>query len=753
MPKLPQLGEVRENPNAPSMPQYNPNAAGMKEKAIANAAGQVADYSLNLLEKRKKAADNDFAFKTYVDDYQAVEQESQRLKLESPEDGTGYAEKMKKFIDDRRTANEANATSDEGLRMYREKSTSLFKGAEIEAQNYENTTRAKYYVKSLDENANKLASTFLANPDYNRAKEVQSTLEIEIENNAQTHFVDVATREKLKQGVRDAVAMSVYDGLDAQERYSEQIKLLKNTDEESDIFRGMDAEKRGTLLRRAMAGLETRRRQGDADLRGRIADVMDSQMRGEEVEPTVLNSLANRIEVSGLRPDEKEKYGDAIRVSGIVASEKKRLMQTPISLWGKAEDAIPNRPDAKNARVVNKAQAALEHEMKLMREQANNDGAAYAIKSSPKLQQMSSAIEPGNPADTQGFDAEILSRQSALGISRPRILTQLQAQQVAQNFINQSPSEAAKSALALKAAHGKHAPMVFSEIVKDGKLPADAMLVAFTSNHQAATTIIENIKKRPEWDEAFKAKNKMGDDEIRRKVGGKFEEFGSALARQGTGTVSLANAFQNQVITEAKKRVVLGTNSSIDSAIDDSIDTIVRANFTPVKAAGGRSNFLMPRFDGNGRELKADATKAFVEAYSTKEGFESLDVAVPKDPLFAKFDAPVDTSDRLNGAVQNGERLDNAARFMGGKFETGKERFYKMLEKDAYWTPSQDNSKLILAFKYNGKAIAMKDSQGNVIEKSLHEISYDMDDRTLAEMTPWYKKMFKSNTAEAKAKK
>lgn len=751
MPKLPKLDEVRENPNAPAMPQQDPNVAGMQSRAIAQAAGKVSDFAMNLVEKRKKAADNDYAFKTYVDDYQAVEEESQRLKLEAPEDATGYTEKMKKFIEERRSKNEANATSDEGLRMYREKSTTLFKGAEIEAQNFENTSRAKYYVKSLDKSANQLASTFLKNPDYNRAKEVQQTLEIEIENNAKTHFVDVGVRESLKQDARNKVAMSVYDGLDSQERYGEQIKLLKNTDPETDIFAGMDAEKRGGLLRRAMAGAETMRRQGDQELRGKIADVMDSQMRGEEVEPQVLGQLANRIDTSGLRPDEKEKFGDALRVSGIVSSEKKRLLQTPISLWGSAEDAIPNRPDAKNARVVNKAQAALEGEMRRMREMANADGASYALKSSPRLQEMAGSIEPGNPSDTQGFDNELLSRQAALGIAKPRILTQLQAQQVGQNFINQTPEEAARSALALKQAHGKHAPMVFAEIVKDGKLPPDAMLVAFTSNHQAASSIIDNIKRRPEIDEAYRAKNGLSDDAFRNKVGRKFEEFGSALARQGAGSLSLSNAFQNQVMTEAKKRVILGTDSSPDSAIDGAIDTVVRSNFTPVKAAGGRSHFLMPKFDGNGRELKADATKAFIEAYSNKDGFESLGVAIPENPLFAQFDAPVESVP--GGVQQNGKKIDNLGRFMGGKFETGKDRFYKMLEKEAYWTPSPDNTELILAMKVNGKAVALKDKEKNVIKKSLHDISYDVDDRTLAEMTPWYSKLFKSNTANAGNKK
>lgn len=740
--------QVRENTNVPSGPEYNVAAAGAVDNAIAGAANKVADFGLNLLEKRKKAADNDYAFKTYVDDYQAIEQESQRLKLEMPEDAAGYAESMKKFLDERRTKNESMATSEEGLRLYREKSMSLFKGAEIEATNFENTSKAKYYVKSLDANANKLASTFLSNPDYTRAKEAQAMLELEIEENAQTHFIDVGTREKLKQGVRDAVAMSVYDGLDAQERYGEQMRLLKNTDPKTDIFLGMDAEKRGALLRRAASGIETQRRQSDAELRGKIADVMDSQMKGEEVSADVLNDLGKRIANSGLRPDEKEKFGDAIQVSGIVASEKKRLLNTPMSLWGNPEDAIPNRPDASNARIVNKAQAALAREMAQMRKEAQTDPAAYAMKASPALAKQASMIEPGNPSDTQSFDAATIARQEALGIGSTRIMTKQMAQQVGQNFINQSPEEAARSALALKQAHGKYAPKVFAEIAKDGKLPADFMMIAYVQTPQAATTIMDNLKKEPQISQAFKEKWKTTDAEMLRRVSTKMEEFSTALSSQGTSALSLNSAMKNQVMIEAKKRMVINADSNINTAIENAMDTVVKSNFATVKAE--RSNFIMPKYDGNGRPLSEESVAAFIKAYSTRDGFKALDVAVPA-AVEQRFSAPIVQND--DGSRTKGDdRIDKLGSFMGARFETGEERFYKMLEREGYWVPAANNSELMLAMKVDGKPIAIRDKNGNAIRRSFHDITFDQDERTLAAGTPFWKKIFKSNSANAKGK-
>lgn len=748
MPKVPMVGQVKENLNVPAPAQYDVGSAGVVNRAIAQAAGQVSDLGMSLLEKRKKAADNDYAFKTYVDDYQAIEDYSQQLKLEVGEDATGYAEKMNKFLEDRRTKNESMASSEDGLRLYREKSMSLFKGAEIEAQNFENTQKAKYYVKSFDENANKLASTFLKNPDYTRAKEIQQMLEIELEENSKTHFVDVAQREALKQRVRDSVAMSVYDGLDAQERHGEQMRLLKNTDEATDIFSGMDAEKRGALLRRSASAIDTQRRQGDAELRGRIADVMDAQMKGEEVDPSVFNSLINRIQVSGLRPDEKERFGDSLRVSSIVASEKKRLLTTPVSLWGNPEDVIPNRGDATNARVVNKAQAALAREMAQMRKEMLQDPATYALRSSPMLVEQSGSIQPGNAQDTQDFDSKLIARQQALGIGKTRILTVNQAQQVAQNFINQTPDEAARSALALKVAHGKYAPKVFAEIAKEGKLPADFMMISYVQSPQAATTIMDNLKRQPEINKAFKDKYKTDDATLLRKVSSKLDNFSSAIASQGTSAISLGNAMRSQVALEAKKRMVMGTDTSVNDAVDNAIDSVVKSNFIAVKSA--RSNFIMPRFDGNGRPLSEESVAAFVKAYSSREGFERLNVAVPKNVGERFSDQTVPTQ---MGWQKGDQSLTRAGAFMGGRMETGEGRFYKMLEREGYWVPSADNSELILSMKLDGKPIAVLDKDGNAIRRSFHDITFDQDDLTLSAATPFWKKLFKSNSASAGDKK
>jgi hypothetical protein len=763
MPQIPTLNAARVNPNAPGAALENVDAAGIVDRAIAGAAQKGVDYGVSLLEKRKKAADNDYAFKTYVDDYQAVEEHSQKLKLEMPEDATGYAEKMKEFVDKRRTDNEANAPSEEGLRMYREKATSLFKGAEIESQNFENTTRAKYYVKSLNENANNLASTFLKNPDYNKAKDVQHTLETEIENNAQTHFVDAGTREKLKQEVRDHVSVSVYDGLDAQERYGEQIRLLKNTDPNSDIFSGMDAEKRGSLLRRAESGLQTQRRQGDMELRGRISDVVAAQDAGEEIPADVLGQLHQKVAMSTLAPYEKEKFADALQVSSLVATETKRLQQTPMNQWGTAKDSIPDRPDAQNGRVVLKAQAALENKMNKMRKEAAEDPASYALKSSPALQKQSGMITPGDPQQTQDFANNLMARQDALGVPR-QILTKNQAQQLAQNFTNvaaTNPQDAARQALALRMSHGKNAPKLFAEIAQAGKLPSDFMLVSMTPSIQSSTAIMDNIANGATIKKTFKDSTNINQDTFARRVSNKLDPYSSAMKNQGgTGSLSLVNAVSNQVQMEAMKSINMGTfkPDQQDEAIDHAVDTVVKNNFTVVKE--GKTNFMMPKYDGNMRPYDEKSTAAFVRAHSTADGFKALNVAVPAAIQKTFADKAAEAPVANNDLMLPGQLAKDMA-----PSESGQQRFYQTLEKNGYWTPSADNSELVLAMKSPvafttregkfitvGQAIAIKDTSGKPIKRSLHDITYDQDERTLAEATPWYQKVWKSNSANAKGK-
>lgn len=744
MPQLPISQAPRENLNVPTPAYQNVAAAGQVDAAIANAAGQVTKFGVDLMEKRKKAADNQYAFKTYVDDYQAIENYSQQLKANVGEDASGYAEKMKAFVEDRRQKGEDAATSSEGLQLYREKAYSLFKGTEVESQNYENTSRAKYYVKSMDENANALAATFLKNPDYGKAKYIQAQLDNEIEQNASTHFVDAGTREKLKQQARNAVSMSVFDGLDAKERYGEMINLVKNTDPNSDIFAGMDAEKRGNLLKRAEAGLQTQRRQSDAELRGQIADVMNAQMHGDEVEAGTLDRLYSKIQTSGLRPDEKEKFGDSIRVSSVVATQKKILMNTPMSLWGNPEDIIPDRGDAKNARVVNQAQAALAREMNQMKKAAAADPAQYAIQSSPALQQARQMIKPGDPTATQDFDSQILARQNALGVSRPRILTSAESTAVAQQVVNASPDEAARSLLALNAAHGKNAPMVFAEVAKDGKLPADIGLIPFMPNQTAAARIVDNLKRAPDIKKQFEADHKgMSDKAMDQMAANALRPYSSALSTQGAGTLTMSSALRSQVKIEAQRRVIMGTDTSPSKAIDNAVKDVVESNFAVT--TGGNKPIMIPKLIA-GRPVNEDSVNAFLTAHSNADGFAALKVAVPASYTSQlgnlKTGSTQVVSDPLTGATTEVEDTSHDPR----------QRFYADLTKKGYWVPSADQSELILTMDVHGKPIAIKDEEGNSVRRSLSDISYAPDERTLQAGMPFWKKMFKSNSAQAKPK-
>jgi len=115
-------------------------------------------------------------------------------------------------------------------------------------------------------------------------------------------------------------------------------------------------------------------------------------------------------------------------------------------------------------------------------QQRNTDPAGYVAKNTPALAQMSQRIEQAppemQPALTQQYVRASLAEQQRLGIQQPKILTPAQADAVAQRAMTLTkPDDAANLIGGLEQQYGPYFPQVFDQLVKEGKLAGEMIII------------------------------------------------------------------------------------------------------------------------------------------------------------------------------------------------------------------------------------------------------------------------------------
>jgi hypothetical protein len=182
----------------------------------------------------------------------------------------------------------------------------------------------------------------------------------------------------------------------------------------------------------------------------------------------------------------------------------------------------------------------------------NNDPAGFVASTNENLKRQRLALDnpqtppEQRPALMQRYVGESLAEQQRLGIQNPRVLTPGQADVIASRAMKATrPEDSASLISGLESEYGAFFPKVFSELVKDGKIGGELLLIPNLPN-QAAREAVSRLARVKESDltQGLDAKAmKDAKDAVIAKMG----EFVGAVAipnEQAAGTV---NAYETSL--------------------------------------------------------------------------------------------------------------------------------------------------------------------------------------------------------------
>lgn len=730
MPRIPQKGSSSVDPNV-FLGRVGRGDTGQEEMALAKAGGQVGDFAINLMKKRKQAADTNYAMNSYLEDARAISEFENYLKLNSSGDHGEYQSSMENFINKRFEDRIKNAPNSDAAQLYKSRSQGYFEKQKIEAGNYQRTNAAKFYLENMEDSIDSHARSYVANPDYNDAASQWEGIERDIDINVGVHYNENQAAQ-LKQDTKNKYAESILQGLENNERFGEGLNLLKkDSKDERQLFDSMDPDKKARWIKRFKSMSKTKQTQFNAEIQSRANDIIYQSLQGDKIDPKAIASVEQAVRNSSLKGPKKQRILDSMGIAKTIGNELQDLAVTPRSEWKSPEDTISLRPSAFNARQRVSAVNMLGSQMQRIVKEQESDAAGYLIRNYPEMASKYASLDPNNPADLQNFVTESLARQDALGIKNKRVTTVNDAKSKVQLINGANAEDAANSIVGLKQLYGDHAPRVFDELIQQG-LNSDYLIVAHIPNPSVSRDFIANIKQQKSISSDYKAQeSSISVNELNKMISSETEDFESALRHKGVDGTSkpFLNAMRKQVMLESKKMVLDDPGLDMDDAIEKASDKVYGSNFMVVQ--GANSKTLIPRVTPSGRAYDQKLTESFIKSHSTKDYFNSIDLFVPEG-FKAKFSQKDDVVISYKGTKVVKQSLKSA-----------KDSYAKYLADNAFWEANADGDGLILMVNDRGQKKVITDSEGNEIAQSLQEINFNADILTAEENKGTLEKFFR----------
>lgn len=331
--------------------------------------------------------------------------------------------------------------------------------------------------------------------------------------------------------------------------------------EQPATFKGMDWEQQEAL--RNMA--ETRIKQNEA--------VFKSQ-----VDATVRDAIAmHKDGIQDPQPIPVETFNRAYGAEGprmYAEYEKSRAMGADISgfktqseaeIMATLERARPQpgpgyaTEDARYATKVQAAQSVLAAR--------KNDPAGYAVQNSESLKGQRAALESpdvpaeARPAMTQKYVRESLAEQTRLGVAEPQVLTPRQADGIAMRAMKATrPEDSANLIAGLEAEYGEFFPRVFNQLVKEGKLAGEMLIIPNLPNQTAR----EAVSRLARVKESDLVQGIEGADQkaVKEAVTATLSEFSKTIPLMTQQSAGVVNAYETTLRKLAYQFIQSGTKPS-----------------------------------------------------------------------------------------------------------------------------------------------------------------------------------------------
>lgn len=196
-----------------------------------------------------------------------------------------------------------------------------------------------------------------------------------------------------------------------------------------------------------------------------------------------------------------------------------------------------------------------------------NDPAGYAVQNSESLKGQRAALEAqdlqpeARPAMTQKYVRESLAEQTRLGVAEPQVLTPRQTDAIAMRAMKATkPEDSANLIAGLEAEYGEFFPRVFNQLVKEGKIAGELLIIP----NLPSQTAREAVSRLARVKESDLVQGIEGADQkaVKEAVTATLTEFSKTIplmTQQSAGTV---NAYETTLRKLAYQFMQSGTKPS-----------------------------------------------------------------------------------------------------------------------------------------------------------------------------------------------
>lgn len=583
--------------------------------------GQQVD---RLQAAREKAQANDYAFKTYNDQFLRENQAERESKAISVD---GHSQRMAQFWDKQTQEGVRNAPTELAAKTYQESAQRLQLQSLVTASNYENLEKAKYNRQKYFEQTDKEANSLLDSGDPQAYELLTSLSEESMDRDLGTAFSPTEIA-KAKDENRQTRLKGFYAGFDSREEYQKGKALLHS---DSKVNTDLDPVTRATLLRRFDAGLEQVGKREASSLKDQAHDLIYSAAQNGVTNPKAYNAVLVKVQNNKyIEPEDKARLVDNMKTSQLVAADVNRAQKLPESEWGRLASA---QKDNKifNAAGRGRIEAEFQSSLNEIRRQREKDPAQAVVNANPyirSLQQKALA----SPADRQEYSQAVLSEQQRLGvpIEKQRVTTQAEADFVSEG-LNQairldSPDSLKVEVDKIISHYGDGANKVFEELVKDKHVDKGFFLVGQVETQAARKSIVYNLKNGKQINESYTQQfGKADDSELRQLVNRQTGDLVSAFNGSGGNNFKLGDAFQDQVLMESKKIKLSRSDLNDTQAVDLAKKRLVDENYEVIK--GGRSTIVKARALNT---VSSDDLSTFLSMSQTQDSIKKYNPDIPK---------------------------------------------------------------------------------------------------------------------------
>lgn len=749
-----QLPEYQQKSNVyPDNPpglDVNPNNFGGSAAAVARLAGASTDFAFSLLEKRKEASDQDYAFTNAMKDQRDLEEYKQQLQLKMPKDYAGYTDSVNQWVQDRFEQNQQNAPSQTAKELYQRHAEPFLEKSLIDASHQEFQERAKSYVSNIHDDIDQTARLLTSTPLSSFAHDSMSQFKERLDQ-ATGKIIDADTAKQLNDRVKNFLGKGVLDGLYAKGLenpkggktfFQQGIDILngkvagdKNTGfdfQRNDLADGLLPHEKAAYLDKFARALKEQKRSNLDELHRRFADDIAQTTMGGPSSPTLFRDIDAAVANGDITPEQRVRMYAEHNIADTSRSTIEQMKTTAPTEWmGLARgnearvDQVNQAFAAKDPTLIAASEPgfmAAERKTYLARIAASGeqmlreraaDPAGYVLKNFPDANLKARMAATSDPAANQDYIQSLLARQRQLGIPDQvqRVTTKDEASQIATNLGGAANEQAAAQQFSLlERKYGPYFSRVFGEMVDDNKIDAKYWVASYVNDPFARQRILANVINSKDIDKAFREKYPAGADQkaLTDAVKANADPIVSSIAQQsaGGGSIAKANAMNDVVEQEAKKLMITSGLSTEDAA--KKAATVLSTHYGNIQRAN--SNVTYPRYVG-GQPVNPTLLEAFMESHLRKDAFDQMGVASPNDQV--------------------------------------KDRFYSDLEQFGRWVPNSGGDGVRLEFQnpVDGRRVPILRKDGSVVEYKFLDITQKADQKTLDQagksgLRKWFERTF-----------